>query len=192
MQSPSNVASVDEDKVSTGSKEDSKGCPHLPGHDKASSNIGWSRLCRVDGNSDFFQAHANTKQDTCCYELTPLLRECHTKGSAQAEDSCKEDGTSTGEEIVERVGDPGGAVEVSNERASAGLSYKTAMVMYGVELMKPMIQEFLLQMAGVGHTLSSIPRAEAKVRLAPLEAANISIVITISGISSYQSDPILG
>ena len=54
------------------------------------------------------------------------------------------------------------------------------MVMYGVELMNPIIHEFLLQMAGVAQTLSSIPRAVAKVRLAPLEAANISIIMVIS------------
>jgi hypothetical protein len=54
------------------------------------------------------------------------------------------------------------------------------MVIYGVELINPMIHEFLLQMAGVAQTVSSIPRAVAKVRLAPLEAANISVVMIIS------------
>jgi hypothetical protein len=43
-----------------------------------------------------------------------------------------------------------------------------------------MIHEFLLQMAAVAQTVSSIPRAVAKVRLAPLEAANISVVMIVS------------
>jgi hypothetical protein len=54
------------------------------------------------------------------------------------------------------------------------------MVIYGVELINPMIHEFLLQMSGVAQTESSMPRAVAKVRLAPLEAANISIEMVIS------------
>jgi hypothetical protein len=65
------------------------------------------------------------------------------------------------------------------------------MVIYGVELMKPIIHEFLLQMAGVAHTLSSIPRAVAKVRLAPLEAANISTVIKVRGINPTRLIPSL-
>ena len=75
----------------------------------------------------------------------------------------------------------------------AKLSYKTQMAIYGVELINPMIQEFLLQMASVGQILGSseIPIASAKVRLAPLEAAHVSIV-TKSGGVTYQFDPILG
>jgi hypothetical protein len=75
----------------------------------------------------------------------------------------------------------------------AKFPYKTQMAIYGVELINPMIQEFLLQMAAVGQILESseIPRASAKVRLAPLDAAHISIV-TKSGGVTYQFDPILG
>ena len=57
--------------------------------------------------------------------------------------------------------------------------------------MKPIIHEFLLQMAWVAHTWSSIPRAEAKVRLAPLEAANISTVIKVGGINPTSLIPSL-
>ena len=57
--------------------------------------------------------------------------------------------------------------------------------------MKPIIHEFLLQMAWVAHTWSSIPRAEAKVRLAPLEAANISSVVKFSGINPTSLIPSL-
>ncbi len=65
------------------------------------------------------------------------------------------------------------------------------MVIYGVELINPMIHEFLLQMAGVAQTVSSIPRAVAKVRLAPLEAANMSVVIVIGGIDPTSLIPAL-
>jgi len=43
--------------------------------------------------------------------------------------------------------------------------------------MNPIIHEFLLQIAAVAHpgALSSIPNAAANVRLAPLEAGNVSI-----------------
>ncbi len=54
-----------------------------------------------------------------------------------------------------------------------------------------MIHEFLLQMAGVEQIVSSIPRAVAKVRLAPLEAANISVVTIISGIDPTSLIPAL-
>jgi hypothetical protein len=54
-----------------------------------------------------------------------------------------------------------------------------------------MIHEFLLQMAGVAQTVSSIPRAVAKVRLAPLEAANMSVVIVIGGIDPTSLIPAL-
>jgi len=180
LQSPSNLARVDEDEVSTSSNHNSKGCPQLPRHDETSSDIGWSRFCRVDWNRDFLQTHTDAKQDTCGDKLTPFLRECHTEGGAEAENCSEEDCASTSKEIVERVRDPGGAAEVSIEGSSAGFPYKTAMVIYGVELINPIIHEFLLQMAGVAQTLSSIPRAVAKVRLAPLEAANISIIMVIS------------
>jgi hypothetical protein len=180
LQSPSNLARADEDKVSTSSKPNSKGCPHLPRHDETSSNIGWSRFCRVDWNRDFLQTHTDAKQDTCGHELTPFLRECHTEGGAEAEDCSEEDCASTSEKIIERVRDPCSAAEVSIEGSTAEFPYKKAMVIYGVELINPMIHEFLLQMAGVGQTWSSIPRAVAKVRLAPLEAANISIEMVIS------------
>jgi hypothetical protein len=64
-------------------------------------------------------------------------------------------------------------------------SYKTAMVIYGEELMKPMIHAFLLQMASVGQlgAVLEMPSASAKVKLAPLEAAHISIVIEIGKIN---------
>jgi hypothetical protein len=44
--------------------------------------------------------------------------------------------------------------------------------------MNPMIHEFLLQIAVVGHcgALSEIPRASAKVKLAPLEAERKKIL----------------
>jgi len=193
LKSPSDLAGVDEHQVSASPDEDPKGCPHLPRHDETSTNIGRSRFCRVDWNRDFFQTHADAKQDTCCDELTPFLRERHTKGGAEAEDRSEEDCTSTGEEIVDRVRDPGRPVAISIGKLLSGVSYKTQMVMYGAELMKPMIQEFLLQIASVGHCgeVSEIPRASANVRLAPLEAANVSIVVGRKE-NSYQSDPILG
>jgi hypothetical protein len=141
------------------------------------------------------QTHPDTKQHTCRNELAPLLRECHTERSAEAEDRGKEDSASTREEVIKRVGDPGGAVGVSIERNSSDVapSYKTQMAIYGVELINPMIQEFLSHMAAVAQCLGSseIPRASAKVRLAPLEAAQISIVTKSGGIS-YQFGPILG
>jgi hypothetical protein len=67
------------------------------------------------------------------------------------------------------------------------------IAMYGVELMNPMIQEFLSQMAAVAQFggVSEIPKASANVRLAPLEAADVSIAIAHGG-GSYQSDPIPG
>lgn len=119
LQSPCNVTSIDEHQVGACAKEDSKGCPHLPGHDETSSNIGWSALSGVDGNSNFLQTHADTKQSTCRNELTPFLRECHAEGSAETEDRGYEDGTSTGEKIVERVGKPGGADIVSSDNPLA-------------------------------------------------------------------------
>jgi len=53
------------------------------------------------------------------------------------------------------------------------------MAIYGVELINPMIQEFLLQIAAVAQAggLSSMPKAAAKVRLAPLEAADVSFIV---------------
>lgn len=60
--------------------------------------------------------------------------------------------------------------------------------------MNPMIQEFLLHMAGVvqngyaSPALSEMPNASAKVRLAPLEAVAISIARQEQEYS-YQSDP---
>lgn len=55
-------------------------------------------------------------------------------------------------------------------------SYKTAIAMYGAELMKPTIQEFLSQVAEFSGILqkspvSGIPSAGEKVRLAPFEPA---------------------
>ena len=62
--------------------------------------------------------------------------------------------------------------------------------------MNPRIQEFLLHMAGVvqngyaSPALSEMPNASAKVRLAPLEAASISIARQSRDVP-YQSDPSL-
>lgn len=80
-------------------------------------------------------------------------------------------------------------------------TYKTKMAIYGTELMKPTIHEFLLQMDSCEGSyagspavqygpLSGIPRRVANVKFAPLEPGRSVKRLVLICLETHQSDPI--
>jgi hypothetical protein len=111
------------------------------------------------------------------------LGEGHAKGSKQGEDGGNEDDTTTAKEVIEGVGNPSGTVRGSANcyvhggrlKLCKGATYNKAMVIYGIELTKPMIQLLEAQVPSLATgpqedpAVSGMPRAWWKVKLAPLE-----------------------
>jgi len=75
LQSPGNLASVFYNQVGDGSKEDAKGSPQLPCHDKSSTNGSRGVLSRKDRYCGALASHTDTKKETSNEELLPCLRD---------------------------------------------------------------------------------------------------------------------
>lgn len=128
LKAPSDIADFTNSQVGTCSQEDTKCRPHLPRHDKTTSNSRGCILSAEDGDCNFFQTHTDTEEHTSDgYEqlannnrptsfyvptsrkLSPGLGDGHTKRSEKREDGADENGTSTADPMVKGVGNPSSA-----------------------------------------------------------------------------------
>lgn len=85
--------------------------PHLPRHDQATTNDCRCVLGRIDRHRHFFEAHADTEQDATDCKFPPILRGSAADRSEEREDGTDEDGPASPAQIIDGVGDPGGAVK---------------------------------------------------------------------------------
>lgn len=91
MQPPGDRADLIDCQVCAETKEDTESSPHLPGHDKCTTDPGWRVLCSEDGNGGALETHADTHEKTSDEELLPVLSQGTTDRSQKTEDSADED-----------------------------------------------------------------------------------------------------
>lgn len=84
--------------------------PHLPSHDKSSTDNRRRVFSSIDGDSGGLCTHSDTKKYTRDEELPPILGEGGSNDRKQAEDSSDEDGSATTDDVIERVGKPAATV----------------------------------------------------------------------------------
>jgi hypothetical protein len=75
----------------------------MPGHHQPATYTGWHVFSREDRYSDLLETHPNTKKHTTSRKLTPLLRQAHTEGRQQGEDSSDKDSPTTAAKLIDRI-----------------------------------------------------------------------------------------
>lgn len=110
LQAPGDRAGVDDGQVRGEADEDPERGPQLPRHDEGTADGSRSVLGREDGDRDFFQTHADTEEETRDEQLLPGVGEAGADRGDEREDGADEDDGAAAEEVVQRVGDPAGAV----------------------------------------------------------------------------------
>lgn len=63
LQPLGNIPNPSDGKVGRKAQHYAKCHPHLPGHDKCTTNVGRSVFGRKDGHCDFLQAHPDAEED---------------------------------------------------------------------------------------------------------------------------------
>jgi len=106
LKSPSYVAAVKDGQVSRKAKHNAKSHPHLPGHNKGTSDICWCVLGREDWNCDFFQTHANAQENAADKDLWPALGDSLTNRTEETEDTAYKNGSTATDEIVDWIRQP--------------------------------------------------------------------------------------
>ena len=144
---PSDIPNPLQCQVGTEPKEDTKGDPHLPAHNEATSNRGRDVFRGKNGDGGCFRAHADAEQQTADKKLFPGLAETGADDGKETEDGTEEDGATTSDVEIEWIGKPAPAIEKRQQKNhwETGLSktYHKAAAMYGAAFTKPTIQLFL-------------------------------------------------
>ena len=89
---PRNMGDFANYKIGADSQEDAESSPHLPAHDKGSSNSSWAVLGGKNGNRRGLESHANSQEKSRDQKLLPILGECTTDWRNQANNRGQEDG----------------------------------------------------------------------------------------------------
>jgi len=105
----SNMTTYHDREISGIAQHDSESGPNLPRHDEATSNYGGRNFSGENRDGDFLETHANTEQNTASSELAPMLGQAGSNRGKHREDGSDEDGTTTTNEIIDGVRNPGSA-----------------------------------------------------------------------------------
>ena len=97
---------VVDSEVDGGSEHDTKGRPHLPGHDEGTADSSRGVLGSVDRNSGSLDTHTNTHEKTASKLLLPGLAEGRTDDRPETEVGREEDDTTTTEPVVNGIREP--------------------------------------------------------------------------------------
>lgn len=100
---PGNVSNPLQRQIGAKAKEDAEGDPHLPTHNKTTSNRSGDIFGGKNGDCGRLGAHTDPEQQTADEKLFPGLGEAGTDDRDKTEDGTEEDGPAAAEEVVERI-----------------------------------------------------------------------------------------
>lgn len=106
LETPCDITDLVDCQVGTKAEKDAKGGPHLPTHHQPTTDGGGAVFGGVNGNHGRLTAHPHTQEQTCHEELLPRLGAPGPDDGEETEDGRDEDGASSAEIVVQRVGAP--------------------------------------------------------------------------------------
>lgn len=117
LETPGKLSDVVHGKIGAETEEDTESCPHLPCHDKTSTNRGRYVFGGVNWYGRSLGAHTNTEEETTDEQLVPVLRESRANDREQTENSREEDGPTSTKVVVQGVRQPAPEESGSNIRS---------------------------------------------------------------------------